>query len=90
MPLPAGLHEYILYLLEWIGLQFASTVVGWVLSYSFDEASFIIQLILEIFCCLIVEAPSSETSAAESQPGTSGEENAEEEVPKPKRWSSRE
>lgn len=55
------------------------------LSYSFDEASFIIQLILEIFCCLIVEAPSSETSAAESQPGTSGEENAEEEVPRPKR-----
>lgn len=33
---------------------------------------------------LNTEAPSSETSAAESQPGTSGEENAEEEVPKPK------
>lgn len=33
---------------------------------------------------LNTEAPSSETSGAESQPGTSGEENAEEEVPKPK------
>nr|XP_058964579.1 nuclear pore complex protein Nup50-like isoform X2 [Pocillopora verrucosa] len=33
---------------------------------------------------LNTEAPSSEMSAAESQPGTSGEENAEEEVPKPK------